>query len=147
VDSTKVYLAQTDTTVGFLSSDGEKLSRVKQRSLSKKTLQVVDSFKTLKKNTRIPNKYKSKVRRAKKTTFIYPNGLGFRVVPKEDLHHNFIKKFGKMYSTSANLTKQNFEREFALKNAEVILYTSIDFNETISSRIFKLTNKKEKKVR
>lgn len=147
MDSTKVYLAQTDTTVGFLSSDDKKLSRIKQRSSSQKTLQVVDSLDTLKQNTRIPNRYKSKVRRAKKTTFIYPNGFGFRVVDKNSLHFNFIKKFKKMYSTSANITKQRFEEKFAIDNSDIIVYNTENFDEKVSSSIYKITNKRLKKIR
>jgi rhodanese-related sulfurtransferase len=102
MDSSKIYLVQTDTTVGFLSSDDKKLSHIKQRPQSQKILQVVDSFKILKQNTRIPNTHKKRIRRSKRTTIIYPNGLSFRVVPNDDKHHNFIKKVKKMYSTSAN---------------------------------------------
>ena len=73
MDSSLVYLVQTDTTVGFSSSNDEKLSVVKQRPKSKKILHTVDSFKTLQEHTRVPKKYRKRVRNSKKTTFIYPN--------------------------------------------------------------------------
>ncbi|MEA3554630.1 MAG: Sua5 YciO YrdC YwlC family protein, partial [Campylobacterota bacterium] len=101
-----VYLVQTDTTVGFLSSNDKKLSCIKQRDTNQKTLQVVDSFKTLQTKVRVPKKRKSMLRKSKHTTFIYSNGLSFRVVDKDSLHWSFIKKFKCLYSTSANITKQ-----------------------------------------
>ncbi len=106
MDSKLVYLVQTDTTVGFSSFDDEKLSLLKQRPLSQKILQTVDSFKTLKENTRVPKKFRKKIRQMKKTTFIYPNGNSFRVINKNDSFYDFISKFGKLYSTSANQTKK-----------------------------------------
>ena len=36
MDKDKIYLAQTDTTVGFLSSDDKKLSDIKQRPETQK---------------------------------------------------------------------------------------------------------------
>ena len=43
-----VYLVQTDTTVGFSSSNDEKLSNIKQRPSNQKILKTLDSFVTLK---------------------------------------------------------------------------------------------------
>jgi len=147
VDSGLVYLVQTDTTVGFLSSYDEKLSTIKKRPIKQKTLQVVDSFKTLKENCRVPKKQKNFVRRSKLTTFIYPNSLSFRVVSNQSHHYRFIKKFQKLYSTSANITKQNFDEKFAKNCSDVVLYNNIGFNETKSSSIFKLNNNSIKKIR
>ena len=50
MNSDLIYLVQTDTTVGFSSSSDEKLSLLKQRPLTKKILNTVDSFSTLNKN-------------------------------------------------------------------------------------------------
>ncbi|MEA3499345.1 MAG: Sua5 YciO YrdC YwlC family protein [Campylobacterota bacterium] len=147
MDSSLVYLVQTDTTVGFLSSDDKKLSTIKQRDPNQKTLQVVDSFKTLLKYTRIPKKMRKLVRNSKITTFIYPNKLSFRVVDKNSLHHNFIKKFSCLYSTSANITKQDFNEKFAFNNSDIIVYNKNKFSQNISSSIYKLNNIKIKKLR
>jgi tRNA A37 threonylcarbamoyladenosine synthetase subunit TsaC/SUA5/YrdC len=147
VDREKVYLAQSDTTVGFLSSDDKNLSRIKQRSTKQKTLQVVDSFKTLKQNTRIPNRFKNKIRRSKKTTFIYPNGDSYRVVFSDNQHHNFIKKVKKMYSTSANITKQNFEEEFAKDNSDIDVVCQKNYFEGKPSTIIKLHKIQSIKIR
>lgn len=147
MDSSLVYLVQTDTTVGFSSSNDEKLSVVKQRPKSKKILHTVDSFKTLQENTRIPKKYRKKVRKAKKTTFIYPNEKSFRVIPKRDKFYSFISKFASLYSTSANLTSKNFEIDFALKNCDIIVYTKDEFSEKSSSSIYILRKNKINKIR
>ena len=102
MDSSLVYLVQTDTTVGFSSLSDEKLSFIKQRPTSKKILHTVDSFKTLNENTRVPKNFRKKVRNSKRTTFIYPNTKSFRVVPKDSDFYDFIHKFNILYSTSAN---------------------------------------------
>ena len=147
MDSSLVYLVQTDTTVGFLSVDDKKLSSIKQRDLNQKTLQVVDSFDTLKNKIRVPNKRKNLVRRSKQTTFIYPNGLSFRVVEKNSNHHKFIKKFKCLYSTSANITKKDFDETFAVNYSDIILYNKYGFLQTKSSTIYKINNNKIKRLR
>ena len=147
MNDNKVYLVQTDTTVGFLSSNDKKLSYIKQRDTNQKTLQVVDSFKTLQKYTRVPKSMRKKVRYSKLTTFIYPNKLSFRVVDKNSLHHNFIKKFNCLYSTSANITKQDYDEEFAFSKSDIILFNKNKFSQNISSKIYKINNHKIKKLR
>ena len=134
----RVYLAQTDTTVGFLSNNDKKLSSIKKRSSSQKMLQVVDSYNTLKQQVRIPKKHRKLVRHASKTTFIYQDGNSYRVVNKKNTHHKFIKKFGVMYSTSANLTQNSFDKQFAASNSDVIVEDSKGFYETTPSKIIKL---------
>jgi len=145
MDSSLVYLVQTDTTVGFSSSNDEKLSSIKQRPKSKKILHTVDSFKTLKKYTRIPKKFRKEVRKSKLTTFIYPNQKSFRVINKDNDFYSFIHKFGILYSTSANKTAKNFEYDFASKHSDVIVEDKNHFFETSASHIFKI-NKCIKKV-
>ncbi len=147
MDSSLVYLSQTDTTVGFLSNDDKKLSNIKKRDLNQKILKVVDSLETLKQKVRVPNNKKNLVRRFKQTTFIYPNGLSFRVVDKNTNHYKFIKKFNALSSTSANLTKRKFDFAFAEKNADIILYNKIGFKEIKSSTIYKINNKNIQKIR
>ncbi len=142
-----VYLVQTDTTVGFLSLDDKKLANIKQRPYSKKTLQVVDSFATLKQNTRIPQNFKKMVRRSKNSTFIYPNGQAFRVVDKNDPHHDFVKRFQKIYSTSANMTQKEFCLDFAVENSDVIVEDHRGFSQNKSSKIIRINNKKAKIIR
>ena len=147
MDSSLVYLVQTDTTVGFSSLSDEKLSLVKQRPLSKKILNTVDSFSNLSKNTRIPKNFRKKVRNSKRTTFIYPNGHSFRIVDKSLQFYDFINKFGILYSTSANKTSKNFEKEFAHEVAQIIVEDKRGFFETTASKIIKLSKKRAKKIR
>ena len=140
-----IYLTQTDTTVGFLSQDFKKLNQIKNRNINKKVLIEVDSLKTLKKFTRVPKKFKKQVRRAKKTTFIYPNGNSFRVV-KDEVHLRFLKKFKWMYSTSANLSGEKFDKSWAIKQADIIVEDKKGLFEGEASKIYKI-RKKIKKIR
>ena len=147
MNSSLVYLVQTDTTVGFSSFDDEKLSSLKQRPSSKKILHTVDSFKTLTENTRIPKNFRKKVRNSKKTTFIYPNGKSFRVVDKKSDFYDFIHKFRILYSTSANKTAESFEKEFATIGADMLVEDKRGFYETQASTIIKLSKKRFEKLR
>lgn len=142
-----VYLVQTDTTVGFSSSDDEKLSNIKHRPTSQKILQTLDSYKTLQKHTRIPKKYRKMIRRASRSTFIYPNLSSFRVIDKKDSFSDFIYKFNNLFSTSANRTQTNFEYNFACENSDVIVFTNENFSEKASSSIFKVSKKSIIKIR
>ena len=141
-----VYLAQTDTTVGFLSRDYKKLNKIKKRDINQKVLIEVESLKTLKTFTRVPAKFKNMVRRAKKSTFIYQNGESFRVV-KDENHLRFLKKFKWMYSTSANLSKEKFDKKWAMKQADIIVEGKKGFFEGEPSNIYKINNYKINKIR
>ncbi len=141
-----VYLAQTDTTVGFLSRDYKKLNKIKKRDINQKVLIEVESLKTLKTFTRVPAKFKNIVRRAKKSTFIYQNGESFRVV-KDENHLRFLKKFKWMYSTSANLSKEKFDKKWAMKQADIIVEGKKGFFEGEPSNIYKINNYKINKIR
>jgi tRNA A37 threonylcarbamoyladenosine synthetase subunit TsaC/SUA5/YrdC len=147
MDASKVYLTQTDTTVGFLSSDDKKLTAIKQRPHTQKILQVVDSFETLKTKVRVPCKFKKMVRRSQKTTFIYPNQQSFRVINNASSHHDFIKKFKVMYSTSANLTTHKFDETFAKECVDVIVEDKNGFFEAASSQLIKFSCTKIKRLR
>jgi hypothetical protein len=147
LESEKVYLVQTDTTVGFLSSDPMALSIIKKRDPSQKILQGVDSFRTLQTKVRVPKQFKKMVRNAKRSTFIYPNGDSYRVVQRDNKHQNFLKKFGSLYSTSANETKQKFNDEYAKNHAEILVYNDDQFKEMSGSSIYKINKLKLKKIR
>lgn len=147
LNSSLIYLTQTDTTVGFLSSDDKKLCSVKQRDSKQKILQVVSNYETLNKLVRVPNKYKKFIRRAKTTTIIYPNKLAFRVVNNNSSHQKFLQKFNVMYSTSANKTKNNFNEKYAIDNSDVIVYSKETFVEKQASSIYKINKLKIKKIR
>ena len=115
-----LYLTQTDTTIGYVSQDPNKIDKAKQRKPNKHYIQVVNSLETLKTFSRVPNKHKNRVRRAKRTTFIMPNGLSFRVVT--DTEHNLLlDRLGWVFSSSANLSGAEYDETYARDNAEVIL--------------------------
>lgn len=141
-----VYLAQTETTAGFLSQNVSSLALIKNRSTSKPFLISVDSFSTLKTFTRISKVHKHTIRKAHKTTFAYPCGLAIRVV-KEKSHLEFLKKLKWSYSTSSNPSGKTFDEVFAKEKADVIVFTCKDFFESKPSTIYKLGKIKIKKLR
>jgi len=145
MNQAKIYLAQTDTTVGFLSQNKEKLNIIKGRNLNQKILKEVDSLKTLKEFVRVPNRFKKQVRNAKKTTFIYKNGESFRVV-KDEKHLEFLKKFKWMYSTSANITGCKFDEKWAREVANIIVEDG-GFFEGEASKIYKISRERIKRIR
>lgn len=146
METNPVYLAQTDTTVGFLSKDFKKLNKIKKRPVNKKVLIEVDSLNTLKKFIRVPDKFKKHIRRAKKTTFIYPDGNSFRLI-KDENHLEFLRKFKWMYSTSANLSGENFDKSWAFGQADIIVEDKRGFFEGEPSTIYKINNCTIKKIR
>lgn len=81
-DCAPVFLAQSDTTAGFLCANPKKLNRLKKRDENQKILLALSDFIELKKRFRIPLFAKKMVRNARKTSFVLPNGRSFRVVKK-----------------------------------------------------------------
>ena len=146
MDPTKLYLAQTDTTVGFLSQDSQKLAHAKRRPSHKPFLIEVDGFKQLQKFVRVPKSFKKLVRRSKRTTFVYPNGKALRVV-KDPFHLWFLRRFGWMYSTSANISGAPFDPEVALKLAEIVVEDERGLYEGAPSKIVKLSKKRLRRLR
>ena len=142
----KVFLVQTDTTVGFLSQDDLHLAKIKEREESKPFVQVTASFKVLKKMVRVPNVHKNRVRRAKATTFVYPNNKAVRVV-KEARHAYFIKPFEWFYSTSANERSLSYLQEFAFNKSDIIVEDQKGLYEGESSKIYRLEPSKIKRLR
>ncbi len=137
-----IYLTQTDTTVGFLSTSPHKLAEAKKRDVNQPFLLCVDTFKKQKKLARTPKKFRSLVRRSKKTTFLYPNKKAIRVV-KDDAHNQLLKKFDFLYSTSANENKQAFSYPYAIDKADIMIETSEGFIEVAPSPIIKLSKSKK----
>ena len=115
-----VFLTQTDTTIGFVSQNAEKLTQIKQRPPHKFYIKAVNSLQTLKTFTRVPSSHKNRVRRSTKTTFIMPNGHSYRVV--QDRHHLLLlNRLGWAYTTSANLSSEDYNEKFAKENADVVI--------------------------
>jgi len=140
-----LYLTQTDTTIGFVSQDPKKIDKAKKRKPNKYYIQVVNSLKTLQEFSRVPNKYKNQVRRAKRTTFIMPNGMSFRVV-KETEHNLLLDRLKWVYSSSANLSGAEYDEQYARDNAEVILSFPKSKNGKAST-IYKLSQSNKRLIR
>jgi len=142
----RVYLAQTDTTVGFLSRDADKLDAVKARLPGKQFLRVYADLSTFKAaGGRVPERHKSDVRRAKRRTHIV-GGRAWRIV--NDSHHRvFLKPFGWMYSTSANRSGFGFERDYCEARADVIVEDFRGLSEQRPSTIVKLGRYGRRRVR
>ena len=139
-----VILTQTDTTVGFLSQDADKLYKIKSRKTTKPFIKVYSSFKTLLAcGNRVPNRFKSNIRRSKKTTFIVKN-RAFRVA-NSLLYSNINISWH--YSTSANENKKNFHRNFCEDKADIIIEDKSGLHEKSSSSLYKINNIKKEKIR
>ena len=131
----KVFLTQTDTTIGFVSQNADRLSEIKQRPPHKHYIKAVNSLYTLKTFARVPQKYKNRVRRAKKTTFIMPNGSSYRII--RDKHHLLLlDRLKWAYTTSANLSNEAYDESFAREMADIIIEPIKETNQ--ASHIYKL---------
>ena len=141
-----VYLAQTDTTVGFLSQDAHKLSEIKERPSHKPFIQSFDSLKTYTNmGGRVPNRYKNRLRRSKSTTYVI-NNIAIRIV-SEGQHHQLLSKHGWMYSTSANEKGKSFEKDFAERQADLIIEDERGLFEGNASAIYKINRRQIKQLR
>ncbi len=140
-----LYLTQTDTTIGFVSQDASKIDRAKKRLPNKHYICVVNSLDTLKTFTRVPKKHKNRVRRSKRTTFIFPQGDSFRVV-KDTKHNLLLDRVKWLYSSSANLSGEEYKPSYAEDNAEVIISSSNSKGGS-ASKIYFLGHKRLKAIR
>lgn len=140
----KVFLTSTDTTMGFVSQNKDKLNDIKKRSKDKKFIVAINSFDALKKITRVPCNYKKMVRRSIKTTFIVKNE-SFRVI--DEKHHSMLlDRLKWAYTTSANLSGNAYDEEFAKENADVVVYP-LESKNAKASAIFKLGIRNIKRLR
>lgn len=141
-----IILAQTDTTVGFLSQDAKKLYEIKSRPSSKPFIKVYKDFKSfIKDGNRVMPSKKNLVRRSKKTTFII-NDRSFRVAPFAS-NSQIFRNSSWFYSTSANRSGESFEREFCESKADIIIETKDGLSEKKSSSLMKINSKKRRRVR
>ena len=139
-----IFLSQTDTTIGFVSQNENRLSHTKKRLPNKSYIKALPSLKTLKSNTRVPNIHKNRVRRAKKTTFII-NKISYRVI-KNSKHNLLLDRLGWAYTTSANLSGEDYSDKFAKASCDVIV--SFDSNNIKeASTIYKINSSMISRVR
>ncbi len=140
----KVFLTQTDTTIGFVSQNADKLTAIKQRPPHKYYIKAVNNLQTLQTFTRVPKQHKNRVRRSNKTTFIMPNSHSYRLI--HDKHHLFLlNRLKWVYTTSANLSSKQYDKEFAKNVADIIIEPLQQTNK--ASKIYKLGNYTIKRIR
>ena len=141
-----VYLAQTDTTAGFLSQNRAALAAAKGRDPDKPFLMSVSDFTKLKTYARVPKKHRKAVRRARRVTWLYPNLKAIRVVTEGE-HHLFLKRFTFMYSTSANAHGKRFDEAYARKKADVVVEDARGFYEGAPSAIYRIGRRTKIRLR
>ena len=141
----KLILAQTDTTVGFLSQDLSRLCSVKKHREGKPFLKVFSNSSLLTSSIRIPHVHKHIVRHAKKTTFII-NNQAFRLVTNNQ-HAHLIERYQWLYSTSANESNQPYSYTYCFEHADIIVEDKYGLYEASPSTLIKLHRKKRQKLR
>ena len=140
----QVFLTQTDTSIGFVSQNADKLTAIKQRPPHKHYIKAVNSLETLQSFARVPAKHKKSVRRAKKTTFIMPNGNSYRVI--QDRHHLLLlERLKWAFTTSANLSGKSYDETFAREKADVVIEPLLKNKQ--ASAIYKLGKTRKQRIR
>ncbi len=141
-----LYLTQTDTTVGFLSKDRASIAKAKDRDINQPFLITLSSLEKQKKLVRTPERFKNRVRRSKKTTFLYPNKKAIRVV-RDTPHVYFLSKFDFLYSSSANKHGLLFNYSFAYNKVDIIIEDREGFSHKSASTFYKIGKRKIRKLR
>jgi len=140
----KVFLTQTDTTIGFVSQNTDKLTAIKQRPPHKYYIKAVNNLHTLQTFTRVPSSQKNRVRRSTKTTFIMPNGHSYRII--RDKHHLLLlDRLKWAYTTSANLSGHNYDEDFAKEMADIVIEPLQENKQ--ASNIYKLGKQSIQRIR
>jgi len=141
-----VVLTQTDTTVGFLSQNAQKLYEIKSRAQTKPFIKVYKDFKSFKQDgNRVFGEIKNLIRRSKKTTFIIKSS-SFRVA-QSPLDSQILRETPWFYSTSANKSAESFDRDFCESKADIIIEDINSLVEKDSSSLIKINSKKRRKLR
>lgn len=141
----EILLAQTDTTVGFLSQDAGALERIKGRPEGKPFLKVFADFSTLRRFIRVPPSHRIRVRHARKTTFVVAS-QAFRCVAGSD-HARLVERYGWLYSTSANPSGGSYDPHYCAERADRIVEDSRGLCESSPSTILRLGRRRVQKLR
>ncbi|MEA3491231.1 MAG: Sua5 YciO YrdC YwlC family protein [Campylobacterota bacterium] len=139
-------MTQTDTTIGFVSQNADRLTTLKQRPPYKHYIKALPSLQQLTSFVRVPQKQKNLLRRAKQTTFIFPSGDSYRII-KERRHLLLIQKLGWVYTTSANLSGEEFDEKFASDGADVIIGYPNHKENNSASTVLKINSVRERRLR
>jgi tRNA A37 threonylcarbamoyladenosine synthetase subunit TsaC/SUA5/YrdC len=144
--NTQIVLTQTDTTVGFLSQNNVALASIKIRPNTKPFIKVYRSLKNLKQeHKRVPNKFKKDIRLSTQTTFIVKDEA-FRIAAYP-VQSNILRNLQWSFSTSANESGKNFNREFCQSKTDIIIEDRNPLEEKRASKLLKINNKKIKRLR
>lgn len=141
----RILLAQTDTTVGFLSQDAKRLEEIKMRPEGKPFLKVYADLHRLRNDIRIPINHRHRVRHSRKTTFIVKN-QAFRYVSDNE-HGRLIRRYGWLYSTSANESGKQYDPDFCKNICDWCIEDSRGLYESSSSKIYALTQTRLRRIR
>ena len=87
-----LFLAQTDTTAGFLSKDFREINKAKNRALQTPCILTMAYFSELLSLVRVPKLHKNLVRKARKTSFVYANSSPLRALNDENSNLKAISK-------------------------------------------------------
>jgi len=139
-----LFLAQTDTTIGFVSQNAQKLTERKLRPPHKHYIRAVNSLETLRTFIRVPTLHKKRLRRGRKTTYIMPNGDSYRVI-RDPFHLLLLNRLKWGYTTSANLSGMPYDEAFAYRAADIIITPFRERQE--ASAIYKLGKTTLKRIR
>ncbi len=142
-----LYLACTDTTVGFLSHDSARIDRAKHRQSGKHYIRALADLHTFKRFARVPSRWKNFMRRAKRSSVILPSGNSFRIVHDAD-HRRFLRRLeGWCYSSSANRSGDAYDAAYAYDQADVILYPLSHCEGRNPSALFRLGKNRLRRLR
>ncbi len=131
-----LVLAQSDTTVGFLSKEPERINKAKRRPEFQAVIETLPDLRSLKK--RIPPKHRPRVRRMRHTSFAISSAYAFRVIDPACRHHRLLSQMGALYSSSANVHNRSFDIDYAMKTADLIVSDERGLAEKKSSKILRL---------
>ncbi|WP_104753718.1 L-threonylcarbamoyladenylate synthase [Helicobacter salomonis] len=140
-----VFLAQSDTTAGFFGTDSAALNRIKHSPGDKPLLQIVGNLHAI--PVRVPQIHRNFVRRSR-ASCIYPltPPRGYRVV--KDTHvQDFLRFFGVLYSTSANLSGMEFDADWARTTTPLLIEDKRGIYRSPPSAIFKLSRTRKRRLR
>jgi len=139
-----LFLTDTDTTVGFLSKDPQRLDRAKKRPASKHYITALPSLKELTARTRIPRKFRSRIRRSRRESYIFPSGRSYRIV-RDARHLLLLRRLKWAYTSSANLSETPFDEAYAREAADVTVEPLGP--PRAPSRIYRLGRRKMRRLR
>ncbi len=140
-----LFLTATDTITGFVSKDKAKLDRAKKRASDKNYITALPSLSALKKRTRVPDMHKNLIRRSRRCTFIMPDKRSWRII-RDKIHLLLIERLGWSYTTSANLSGEEFDGSFAKNVADITIYP-LESPASSPSKIYRLGKKTLKRIR